>query len=393
MNSAIVNVDTIIELLRFTDTQQRHAAELAKATGEGFNIFHILRIGHREVTTHSPILGDLLNPRGRHDQGSVFLELFIKQFLIEDFEPETATVALEHYAGPIDEESGGRIDILIKDEHGKCLVIENKIYACDQPNQITRYGASMPDAHLFYLTRDGREPADAENVAHLKCISYGEDVLAWLKECRKEATCVPTVRETLSQYIHLVQDLTHQNTDARMDNEITRAVLQNGSTYDAYLALCNAKGAIDESILSKLKGELEHFSASCGLKLAFSSPSLSTKYAKLLFTSIEMDKQSIRIEFAFNYSGRRGCVFGFCRAAEGCACPVERQLFDAFKNRFPEARQSPAWWVALSDWKAYSNWDERVMAEIQFGSFHVEIEKIVGSMLVAFESATGQSPR
>ena len=55
-----------LELLRFTATQLRHADALNQATGEHFNIFQILRIGHLEVKTHSPILAELLNPKGRH---------------------------------------------------------------------------------------------------------------------------------------------------------------------------------------------------------------------------------------------------------------------------------------------------------------------------------------
>lgn len=46
----------ILESLRFTAAHQRHTEALARVTGEIFNIFPILGMGHGEVTTHSPIL-------------------------------------------------------------------------------------------------------------------------------------------------------------------------------------------------------------------------------------------------------------------------------------------------------------------------------------------------
>ncbi|MDP9665974.1 UNVERIFIED_ORG: hypothetical protein J2W16_003709 [Pseudomonas cremoricolorata] len=51
-------------------------AKLA-ASGELFNIFSITRIERAEVNTHSAMIAELLNPKGRHGQGACFLELFL----------------------------------------------------------------------------------------------------------------------------------------------------------------------------------------------------------------------------------------------------------------------------------------------------------------------------
>ncbi|MBF8767966.1 PD-(D/E)XK nuclease family protein [Pseudomonas putida] len=51
-------------------------AKLA-ASGELFNIFSITRIERAEVNTHSAMIAELLNPKGRHGQGECFLELFL----------------------------------------------------------------------------------------------------------------------------------------------------------------------------------------------------------------------------------------------------------------------------------------------------------------------------
>src|SRR5665213_375123 len=87
----------VLELLRFTKSHNRHNDALTRVTGEHFNIFQILGIGHREVTTHSPILAELLNPKGSHGQGSAFLRLFLAKFRISEFNAENATVMTEYY--------------------------------------------------------------------------------------------------------------------------------------------------------------------------------------------------------------------------------------------------------------------------------------------------------
>jgi hypothetical protein len=84
-----------------------------------------------EVTLHSRFLCSMLNPKGQHYQGNVFLKLFLEELpvgLRNFIDPERAMVIREKDS----------IDILIHDgEHA--LVIENKINAPDQRYQISRY--------------------------------------------------------------------------------------------------------------------------------------------------------------------------------------------------------------------------------------------------------------
>lgn len=49
--------------------------EIFEKTGENFNIFKILRIETEEVFTHSRFLCELLNPKGSHGKGSLFLNI------------------------------------------------------------------------------------------------------------------------------------------------------------------------------------------------------------------------------------------------------------------------------------------------------------------------------
>lgn len=51
--------------------------ERANRNGERFNIFSILRAQRDETATHSRFLAELLDPAGRHGEGTRFLEEFI----------------------------------------------------------------------------------------------------------------------------------------------------------------------------------------------------------------------------------------------------------------------------------------------------------------------------
>lgn len=54
--------------------------KISMKTGGRFNIFRILDIASNEVTI-CKVLYELLNPKGCHYQGTVYLELFLKQVL------------------------------------------------------------------------------------------------------------------------------------------------------------------------------------------------------------------------------------------------------------------------------------------------------------------------
>ena len=47
-----------------------------RESGDMFNIFEILKAEHYEVTTHSAILAELLNPKGAHGCNDLFLKSF-----------------------------------------------------------------------------------------------------------------------------------------------------------------------------------------------------------------------------------------------------------------------------------------------------------------------------
>ena len=131
-------------LLQHVSIISKKYDDIAKITGENFNVFSVMSMESDERFTHSAIIGELLNPKGSHSQGSVFLKLFVEEISslkeIENFDFENAKVIIEEHIGLIDEKysKGGFIDIVLKDNNN-VIVIENKIYAGYQKNQLVRY--------------------------------------------------------------------------------------------------------------------------------------------------------------------------------------------------------------------------------------------------------------
>lgn len=195
----------LLDQISHIDFQYRKAKQ-----EDRFNIFNVLANKFDEVNLHSRFLYELLNPHGTHNCDKVFLEQFLVYFGLHDFRLEKARVRREHQ----------NIDLLITNER-QAVIIENKLWAVDQPAQLQRYYEIMnaegfQDIRIFYLSINGKKPAEysigtlreRENIDKLiTCISYKADIEQWLERCLKEVYSKPTLRETLVQYRALIWEI------------------------------------------------------------------------------------------------------------------------------------------------------------------------------------------
>lgn len=350
---------------------------LSKASGEHFNIFNILHIAHYEVRTHSPILAELLNPKGTHGQGAVFLSHFCQQLGIGNFDANSGYVQVEYTIGRRTDEEGGRIDIMISDKNDRQIIIENKIYAGEQWNQLQRYKTYAPDAQHIFLTLNGERPHDQTAAAHnLKCVSYRSDIVQWLYECRKEAAEAPSVRETITQYIHLIQKLTHQNTNSHMAQELSKTVLQNEESYLAYIALRDAERQIHNTILTTLDGKLRSIAGDLGLVLNDPIQDMSKTYSGFSLSSPLLQKHGLKISFEFGLSDYRDLYFGFPNLRDIKPTDAARSVKQFFEKEFGPSKSNDVWLVyRYAD--RFRNWDEEIFAAIQFGNFAADLRALI----------------
>jgi hypothetical protein len=232
------------------------------SSGFHFNIFEILNLSTNEVRTHSAFISELLDRKGRHGQGDVFLRIFLSLIEIQNFDTENSRVEIETYIGEIndDKTEGGRLDIFIATKNSPNIIIENKIYAVDQTNQLLRYSNFDPSATLIYLTLDGRNSSEQFEGQNVIALSYSQDITRWLEECILITNHIPVIKETLSQYLNLIRKLTQQYALEDMEKEIYALLIKNPdyalTIQDSYNALNAIKNKIRKSFFTRIK---EHF--------------------------------------------------------------------------------------------------------------------------------------
>ena len=188
---------------------RKRYALVDKLVARPFNIFSILRVERNERFTHSAFIAELLNPKGTHCQGDIFLILFLRQFdwpEIQQIDTSKAKINIELYIGD------GFIDIWL-DLGVVCLCIENKIDAGDQKDQLLRYHRycvhNNKPYKMIYLTLDGHDSEDAKNEPDLQYLrwSYREHIMIWLDLCVRESARISGLRETIYQYQQLLKRL------------------------------------------------------------------------------------------------------------------------------------------------------------------------------------------
>ncbi len=224
---------------------------IIKATSGRFNIFGLLGVDHYEVK-HSKILAEFLDPKGSHGLDELFLQAFVKQFLPDfEFDCKNAKVITEKYIGEY-----GRIDIIIEQE-AKAIIIENKIYAKDQEEQLKRYENYVKNKNIeyqiLYLTLNG-EKADEKSGKDVgyKTISYKTDIIKWLEECAKISIERAIVRETITQYVRHLKQLTEQDMDTKNQKEIVELLTKNNHNINAVITILHNKDAWVKEIINTL---------------------------------------------------------------------------------------------------------------------------------------------
>lgn len=205
----------------------QHLGEIAKIyenstpqLEEEINIFKILNLEYDEVRLHSRILKFLIE---RDPSG--FIESTPKQYWDEIGKPvgRLLKVDLEKHCSSSEEDiKDGRIDLIVEFEQ-HLIIIENKILASDQPEQLIKYSKFAESINktgkkclLLYLTPKGKLPGeksiskngkkDLEENTDFFTISYEKNILNWLEhfENSKEKTGIKNI---IDQYLNTIKTI------------------------------------------------------------------------------------------------------------------------------------------------------------------------------------------
>lgn len=368
--------------------------------GEDFNIFEVMGMESDEVFTHSAILACLLDPNGSHGCGDVFLKLFLSSLLIFsdwNFSTKNAKTQVEYSIGPIlkSREEGGRIDILLESDQ-KGIIIENKIYACDQDKQLIRYHnyAEQKYGHenykLLYLTLQGNEPSDGsikgENII-LKndieqqdffCVSYAVDIIQWLEQCMEKAVYKPILRETIAQYIYTLKKITNLQMDTNTKQELTKLCLQS-ENIDALLWIRNNSDNIINEFMQKIfHPQLNKIAEEGKYEIEIIDNGrdwINTNYMRFSFYKKEWTDFEISFEFQSRNLQKLVCGFRYKNGRRGNA----KNVYDILTN-IGGGKKSVGW--PFYRYRLDQNWlSENCFAKIKSGKLAEEIKCEIESLI------------
>ncbi len=396
-----MEIKTIENLLHQVNAISKKYDEIAELTGENFNVFRILKLETNEVRTHSAFIAELLNPKGTHGRGNLFLKEFINilkkkvnilldkplnEILFD--EDNVKEVKVEQWLGYIKDIEGGYIDILLTDHKNQSIIIENKINALDQKNQLLRYHSSNQNAPIVYLTLDGRNPSpdSTDNrpyvIDKLICISYQEHILTWIEECKKHAVDLPILRETLTQYIYLIKQLTNQTTNVIMKEEIVKLIVSNEENIKTFFELQREDiiNSVRKPLILKLEAQMEELAQKLNLSLKFDSDfGFNTKGSKIYFY-LNNSKKRFYIAFGFcvNFSNMFYVVNCDREFIESCKDEVCNRIGNRDKH-FNEIwinwmdSEFRSWEISPLPWLAILNGELKE-------NFKGKIERIINSL-------------
>jgi hypothetical protein len=261
---------------------------------------------------------------------------------------------------------------------------------------LERYHEHNPKANLLFLTLNGELPSDwTNNIIYntepfkkvFQSVSYRANIMRWLESCRKEAATAPGVREVITQYIHLIQRLTQQNTSARMNQEIIKAVTQDttGETYLAYAYMRNADLEIRKAIIAKLREQLQAIGQELGLEmdLEYELSGLGNKYEGCLFTTPALKGNNLKFGIQCDGSNYRDFYFGFAyivpaRNDPALKNPLTSRIVEFFKAKFRVEPPTDNW--PVSAWCDHRNWTDETMAAILSGDFAKSLKTLIESL-------------
>lgn len=179
-----------------------------------YNLLSIIEKDRDEAHVHSKVIYSLLSQNWGKKDKETFLTLFLKEIGIgEEIIYNEKWEVTREKAFDLDTIKG-RLDFEIKSKK-TIYIIEMKIDAGDQPEQLMRYQKFAKEQHkkykIFYLTLDGHNASkksigeeenleENQKVEYIN-ISFKEEILNWLENCLKLVEGKENKLACINQYI------------------------------------------------------------------------------------------------------------------------------------------------------------------------------------------------
>ncbi|WP_418713681.1 PD-(D/E)XK nuclease family protein [Akkermansia sp.] len=229
-----------------------------------FNPINLFKIDENQI---SSIIAFFLNPEENHAQGDVFLRIFINKWsLFPEGITQKSHLSKANVTCEFCIPNRRRIDIFIK-LGDKCIIIENKLWALDQNEQLNDYIDYAESENLewrcVYITLDGKAPSteslgeekkasylDKDN-RRLWCISHTLDMLELFNDfasvCKAD-----NVRAFVKAVIKYYEYKFKMNLSAHEENIIKKELRKNVDLFKIADQIALAKTNLKQEIRNRI---------------------------------------------------------------------------------------------------------------------------------------------
>lgn len=211
------------------------ANESKKRGNNDYNPLKAVQNPYNEVNMHSGFIYSLLDTNGEHYQDDLFLSLFLEVLGLKEWFGSTTNAQTR--------KEDKYIDLYVFNDT-KHIIIENKINAGDQPNQIAIFieqvhkdGVEYEDIFVIFLTLHDREPSQNSrtskdnnllweikgefleskkdekiNRVGYKKVLYENEILEWIESCQSKSGVgnIANLNYALESYKDIVQIITNK---------------------------------------------------------------------------------------------------------------------------------------------------------------------------------------
>lgn len=233
-----------------------------------FNLLSIIEKDRDEAHVHSKVIYNLLSQDWGKKDKETFLTLFLKEIGIEDENIYDKNWEVTREKAFDLDTIKGRLDFEIKSKD--CIyIIEMKIDAGDQPEQLIRYQEFAKEQHkkykIFYLTLDGHNASkksigEEENLeenqkVEYTNISFKEEILNWLENCLKLVEGKENKLACINQYIASINKILGEK-ETKIKDNILKSVKDIKTAITIYEKLNDKLQVTLENFMSLLKEKL-----------------------------------------------------------------------------------------------------------------------------------------
>lgn len=311
-NTALLKAVTF-KIATLKEARKKFSAQLAP----DFNLFDYLRSDEMGI---SKIIADLLDPKGNHGQGDVFLQIFAKKL-----EREWIASA-DDWRVVTEQQANGqrRIDMYLE-SHVGVIGIENKPWATDQKHQLCDYAGYLENKAgsrkwlLIYLgncepsadsiSKEKRETL--EKSGNLVFLTF-QELVGWLDACtgKTKAIVVRVFIEELSKFVRIN---INGEPDMSEEKEIIDEIRKSSENIASAFHISNALTGLKQELLRVFHDELKQELEKKGFQLNWDS-GMSQGWGRYVgFGVKKYPEQDKYLRIDFEGSGLGQAYWGICK--------------------------------------------------------------------------------